>query len=77
MERKFKENQWVKLIGGERKMRVVKYLTLIISGGKDAFGFPKKDIDTETLTGVIECVWIDNEKECYGDFNESSLEACD
>jgi hypothetical protein len=74
MIKKFTEGQWVKLIGGTRKMRVVKYFKKGKVVGKSAFSAGKW-VETEELTGQVQCVWVDNDQEFYGEYAESNLEA--
>jgi hypothetical protein len=78
MEKKFIENQSVRLIGENRKMRVVRYLTKKEKSNRiNPFNLPREEKDTGILTGKVECTWSMNQREHWGDFDESNLESCD
>jgi len=76
MAQKFVEGQWVKLIGGEKKMRVVNYDT---KKELKRNPFESKLVDTGILTGQVQCVWINAtyNTEVYDYFDEKNLESCD
>lgn len=75
MEKRFKEGQLVKLIGGTRKMRVVSYETIRLYKRNALLGAIVKD--TGELTGRIFCGWISNDREMADYFEEYNLEICD